>query len=178
VAVSAPPATNRSTILSLTVSGLTPVLVLVAVFVTFRGHNAPGGGFAGGLIVGIVLVLRYLTDGTEAVRRLPVDPIVVIGAGLLLAVATGAVPLLFGSSFLESAIWKVNLPLIGEVKIVSSALFDLGVFTLVAGVVAAILVALAEADDEARRGETGDPEDGGPLDADPLDDDDRAEADR
>ena len=153
--MSARPATTRSTIQSLTVSGLTPVLLLVAVFVTFRGHNAPGGGFAGGLIVGIVLVLRYLTDGTDAVRRLPVDPIVVIGCGLLLALATGAVPLLFGASFLESAIWKLDLPLVGPVKVVSSALFDLGVFVLVTGVVAAILVALAEADDEARRGEVG-----------------------
>jgi len=171
--VNARPTVTRSTILSLTVSGLTPVLVLVAVFVTFRGHNAPGGGFAGGLIVSIVLVLRYLTDGTDAVRRLPVDPIVVIGVGLLLAVATGAVPLLFGSSFLESAIWKVDVPLIGSVKVVSSAVFDLGVFVLVSGVVAAILVALVEADDEARRGETGEPGDpGAPGDAD------RTEVDR
>lgn len=146
------PNTSASTILSFTVAGLTPVLGLVAVYVTFRGHNAPGGGFAGGLIVGIVLVLRYLTDGPEALRRLPVDPVKLIGAGLGLAVLTGAAPLVLGGSFLESAIWKLDLPLLGEVKLVSSAIFDLGVFVLVSGVVAAILVALSEADDEARRG--------------------------
>jgi hypothetical protein len=38
---------------------------------------------------------------------------------------------------------------------VSSAIFDLGVFVLVSGVVAAILVALSEADDEALRGRAG-----------------------
>lgn len=27
---------------------LTKVATLVALYVTFRGHNAPGGGFAGG----------------------------------------------------------------------------------------------------------------------------------
>ncbi len=148
------PTVTPSTILSLTVAGLTPVLVLVAVYITFRGHNAPGGGFAGGLIIGIVLVLRYLTDGAEALRRLPVDPVVLIGVGLGAAVLTGIAPLLVGGSFLESNVWKLDLWPVGQVKVVSSAVFDLGVFILVTGVVAAILVALAEADDEASRGET------------------------
>ena len=146
------PDTSASTILSTTVAGLSPVLGLVAVYVTLRGHNAPGGGFAGGLIVGIILVLRYLTDGPDALRRLPVDPVVLIGIGLGVAVLTGMAPLVAGGSFLESAIWKLDVPLVGAVKVVSSAIFDLGVFVLVSGVVAAILVALSEADDEARRG--------------------------
>ena len=73
-------------------------------------------------------------------------------AGLGVAVLTGMAPLVVGGSFLESAIWKFDVPLIGTVKVVSSAIFDLGVFILVSGVVAAILVALSEADDEARRG--------------------------
>jgi hypothetical protein len=64
-------------------------------------------------------------------------------------------PLVAGGSFLESAIWKLDVPLIGTVKVVSSAIFDLGVFVLVSGVVAAILVALSEADDEALRGRAG-----------------------
>ena len=149
------PNTTASTILSTTVAGLTPVLGLVAVYVTFRGHNAPGGGFAGGLIVGIILVLRYLTDGPDALRRLPVDPVVLIGVGLGVAVLTGMAPLVAGGSFLESVIWKLDVPLIGTVKVVSSAIFDLGVFVLVSGVVAAILVALSEADDEALRGRAG-----------------------
>jgi len=146
------PGSTPSTILSATVAGLSPVLGLIAIYITLRGHNAPGGGFAGGLIVGIVLVLRYLTDGPDALRRLPVDPVVLIGVGLGVAVLTGMAPLVVGGSFLESAIWKFDLPLIGTVKVVSSAIFDLGVFILVSGVVAAILVALSEGGDEARRG--------------------------
>lgn len=146
------PGITPSTILSTTVAGLTPVLGMIAIYITLRGHNAPGGGFAGGLIVGIILVLRYLTDGPDALRRLPVDPVVLIGVGLGVAVLTGMAPLVVGESFMESAIWKFDVPLIGSVKVVSSAIFDLGVFILVSGVVAAILVALSEADDEARRG--------------------------
>ena len=33
----------------------------------FRGHNAPGGGFAGGLILGAAFVLQYLAG--QPLRR-------------------------------------------------------------------------------------------------------------
>ena len=143
------PHTNRrSVILTETVNGLTPILLLFSVFLTFRGHNAPGGGFAGGLVMGAAVILRYLASGPDGIRSLRIDPIVLIGAGLALAVAVGSVSLAVDGSFLESSIWKFELPLIGKVKFVSSSLFDIGVHVLVVGVVMAILVAFAEADDE------------------------------
>lgn len=143
--------TRRSMILTETVNGLTPILLLFSVFLTFRGHNAPGGGFAGGLVMGAAVILRYLASGPAGVRSLRIDPIVLIGAGLLLAVGVGLTSLAVGESFLESAIWKFDVPLIGDVKLVSSALFDIGVHVLVVGVVMAILVAFVEADDEVAR---------------------------
>ncbi len=46
----------RSAILTELVSRwLTKVATLVAIYMTFRGHNAPGGGFAGGLVLGAAL---------------------------------------------------------------------------------------------------------------------------
>lgn len=150
---------RRSVILTETVNGLTPVLLLFSIFITFRGHNAPGGGFAGGLIMGAAVVLRYLASGVEGVRTLRVDPIALIGTGLGLAVLTGLAPLIGGQSFLESNIWHVDIPLVGDVKFVTSAMFDIGVHILVVGVVMSILVAFVEADDEAtrssRRGDAG-----------------------
>lgn len=139
---------NRSVILTATVNGLTPVLLLVSVFVTFRGHNAPGGGFAGGLIMAAAIVLRYLADGPRGVDRLRIDPVVLIGVGLLIALCTAIAPLLAGEPLLESAIWKFDVPLIGEVKVVSSAFFDIGVHVLVLGVITAIVLAFVRADDE------------------------------
>ena len=70
------------------------------------------------------------------------------GIGLAIAVAVAVTPLLFGDALLESAVVKLHPPLIGEVKLVSSALFDLGVMVLVTGVVLAALAAFVrEADD-------------------------------
>lgn len=143
--------TRRSMILSETVNGLTPILLLFSIFLTFRGHNSPGGGFAGGLVMGAAVILRYLASGPDGVRTLRVDPIVLIGSGLSLALLTGLGALASGEDFLESAIWYFDAPLIGEIKFVTSSLFDIGVHILVVGVVMAILVAFVEADDEVAR---------------------------
>ena len=145
-----PVRTRRSVVLTETVNGLTPVLVLFSIFLTLRGHNAPGGGFSGGLVMGSAVVLRYLAAGPRGLRSLRIDPIVLIGAGLLIAVTVGLTSLVADGSFLESAIWKFDVAVFGDVKIVSSSLFDIGVHVLVVGVVMAALVALAEAGDEMR----------------------------
>ena len=145
-----PARTRRSVVLTETVNGLTPVLMLFSIFLTLRGHNAPGGGFAGGLVMGSAVVLRYLAAGPRGVRSLRVDPIVLIGTGLVIALSVGLTSLIVDGSFLESAIWKWHVPVVGDIKIVSSSLFDIGVHVLVVGVVMAIIVAFAEADDEMR----------------------------
>jgi multisubunit Na+/H+ antiporter MnhB subunit len=135
-------------ILTATANGLTPVMVLVALALTFRGHNAPGGGFAGGLVMSSAVVLRYLADGPTALARLRFDPVVVTGLGLLVALATAIGPLLVGQPLLTSAIWKLHVPLIGTVKVVSSTFFDLGVFLVVLGVVTSVVLSLVEADQQ------------------------------
>jgi multicomponent Na+:H+ antiporter subunit A len=127
---------------------LVKVSVLVAVYITFRGHNAPGGGFAGGLIVGAAFVLRYLTGRQLTIARRPLQhPSRLVGFGLLLAIVTVITPLAVGATALESHIWKLSIPAIGEVKYVSSTFFDLGVFFVVIGVVLMVLVSLGSEGD-------------------------------
>jgi multicomponent Na+:H+ antiporter subunit A len=119
---------------------LTKVATLVAIFITFRGHNAPGGGFAGGLILGAAFVLQYLAGQQPMVRRRPIlRPERLLGAGLLLALVTTIAPLFVGGSPLESYIWTVSLPQIGKIKVVSSMFFDFGVFFVVVAVVLIVL---------------------------------------
>lgn len=119
---------------------LTKVATMVAIFVTFRGHNAPGGGFAGGLILGVAFVLQYLAGQQPMIRRRPIlRPERLLGAGLLLALTTTIVPLVIGGSPLESYIWTISLPQIGKVKVVTSMFFDLGVFFVVVAVVLIVL---------------------------------------
>ena len=122
---------------------LTKVGTLVAIFITFRGHNAPGGGFAGGLILGAVFVLQYLAGQQPTIRRKPIlNPERLLGFGLLLALVTTAAPLFVGGAPLESYIWSITLPQIGKVKIVSSTFFDFGVFFVVVAVVLLVLTFL------------------------------------
>jgi multisubunit Na+/H+ antiporter MnhB subunit len=122
---------------------LVKVAVLVSVYVTFRGHNAPGGGFAGGLIAGSAFVLQHLTGRPLRIRgRIVEHPARVLGVGLLVAVVTALVPVVIGESALESHIWKLSIPVIGDVKLVSSTFFDVGVYLVVVGVILMILLSL------------------------------------
>ena len=144
------PARSRaSVILTVTANGLVPLLLLVSLYLTFRGHNAPGGGFAGGLVMASAVVVRYLADGPRSLDRLRPDPVSLIGLGLLIALAVAVVPLFAGGELLESAIWKVDVPVIGQVKVVSSAGFDIGVHVLVLGSVLAIVTAFVRADESS-----------------------------
>lgn len=136
---------RRSVILDEADRWLVPVILMVSVYVTFRGHNAPGGGFAGGLIAGAAFVLRFLAGGSSCIGRAPVRrPTAIVGVGLALSLCTAIAPLVVGDALLESTIWKVDVPLVGTVKLVSSAFFDLGVYVLVIGVVLTVLAALGD----------------------------------
>ena len=46
-----------------------PLLLLFAVFLLLRGHNQPGGGFVGGLVVAASFVLYSIAFGVDAARR-------------------------------------------------------------------------------------------------------------
>ena len=123
------------------------VFVLIAIGFHFflRGHNAPGGGFIAGLIVAVSALLMRIAQER---RLLNLSPRVLVPVGLLIAFATGAVPLLFGQAFLTSAYGYVHLPFAGEIEWATAALFDLGVFLVVIGTTLTIINLLAETQDE------------------------------
>ncbi len=123
---------------------LFPVIVTLSLYLFIRGHDMPGGGFAAGITLSTGLILQYMALGTRKVEmRLRVRPILWIGVGLGIAVTVGAASLLFGYPFLTSWFRYAEVPLIGTVPMASALLFDLGVFLLVVGATALILVALA-----------------------------------
>jgi len=53
---------------------VTAFVVLFAVFVALTGHLGPGGGFAGGVILAVAVVLTVLAFGGEYSRRLLTEP--------------------------------------------------------------------------------------------------------
>jgi multicomponent K+:H+ antiporter subunit A len=123
---------------------LLPVAGMVSVFFLLRGHDAPGGGFVGGLVMATGFIVQYLVNGAFWVEsRLRIRPTYWIASGLLLAVATGAGPWIAGRVFLTSRTIDVELPLIGPLHLSSTLLFDIGVYLLVVGATILMLVALA-----------------------------------
>ena len=111
-----------------------PLSLTVSIFLFLRGHNAPGGGFIAGLILAVPLLIQYVIQGTQSVEsRFGFDYIRCIGAGLLVAVASGSASMLFGVPFLTSGHLDLQLPLIGAVPLASAIGFDTGVYLVVFG---------------------------------------------
>ena len=123
---------------------LFPIIVVFALYLLIRGHDLPGGGFAAGVTMSIALILQYMASGTRSIEtRLHVRPLLSIGLGLLLAVVTGVGAMVLGYPFLTSWFGYADLPLVGEVPMATALLFDIGVFMVVVGTTALMLVALA-----------------------------------
>lgn len=118
-------------------------LVVFSVFLLFAGHNSPGGGFVGGLVAGAALVLRYVAEGPDDLSRtVPVAAATLLGAGIACAASAGVLGLVAGQPFLTSQYLEVAVPLVGELKVTTVLLFDVGVYLIVVGMVYAILETL------------------------------------
>ncbi|MBU4464800.1 MAG: Na+/H+ antiporter subunit A, partial [Actinobacteria bacterium] len=139
---------NRSMMLEVIVRILFHTIIIVSLYLLFAGHNLPGGGFAGGLVAGMALVMRYVAGGRyELGAAAPAGAGRLLGVGMSLAVACAVVPVLFGEAPLTSAFWEAELPVIGHLEFVSSTIFDIGVYLVVIGLVLDVLRSLgAEVD--------------------------------
>jgi multicomponent Na+:H+ antiporter subunit A len=154
---------NRSILLEVVIRLLFHAIVVVSVFILFAGHNAPGGGFAGGLVAGLALAGRYLAGGRyELGAAAPIDAGKLLGFGLILAAGTATVPLFFGQEALQSSWFEATIPWLGQIEFSTSTVFDIGVYLVVIGMVLDVLRSLgAEVDrqqeeesDELREGST------------------------
>jgi multicomponent Na+:H+ antiporter subunit A len=118
---------------------LMPLLLLFSVFLLARGHDQPGGGFVGGLVAAAAFALYAIACGVPSARKaVLVKPLTLLGAGLLVALASGLPAVVRGHPFL-TALW---LP--GPVALGTPVVFDIGVFLVVAGVVLMMIFTLAE----------------------------------
>ncbi len=131
----------RSLILLTASRLLFPLLLLFSVFLLLRGHNAPGGGFVGGLVAAAALALHALAHGISATRSVvAVAPLNFVALGLGCALGSGLVGWFWQQPYL-TGLWT-SLPLLGKVG--TPLLFDLGVYLLVIGMVAHVLFLLWE----------------------------------
>ncbi|MFI7078275.1 Na+/H+ antiporter subunit A [Micromonospora sp. NPDC049903] len=139
---------NRSIVLEVVTRLIFHTAVLFSFYLLFSGHNAPGGGFAGGLVASLALTMRYLAGGRyELAEAAPVSAGTVLGAGLGLAVGGAVTSLLAGGAVLQSARIDLWLPVIGDFYLITSLFFDVGVYLVVIGLALDVLRSLgAEVD--------------------------------
>jgi multicomponent Na+:H+ antiporter subunit A len=124
-------------------------MIIFSLYLLLAGHNLPGGGFAGGLTAGLALTIRYLAGGRFELREAtPVSAGALLGIGLAVAAASGAVPLILGGQVFQTAIIELWLPVFGDIKFVTSTLFDIGVYIVVVGLVLDVLRSLGAEIDE------------------------------
>ena len=133
-----------SSILQTAARLLMPLLLLFAMFLLLRGHNHPGGGFVGGLVVAASFVLYAIAFGVAAARRaLLVQPSTLLGIGPLVALVSGLPGVIVGRSFM-TAVWTTVPAGRAELAVGTPLVFDIGVFLAVIGVVLTIVFTLAE----------------------------------
>ncbi|MGF1665194.1 MAG: MnhB domain-containing protein [Acidimicrobiia bacterium] len=121
-----------------------PILAF-SLYLLFAGHNQPGGGFAGGLVAGVLVVLVWASGGPETVQRLiPIGASTLAGGGLMVSAGAGFASMVVGLDYLESGYFQLAVPLVGTVKFVSPLLFDIGVYLVVLGMSLGLVGALGE----------------------------------
>ncbi|MGN8048246.1 Na+/H+ antiporter subunit A [Curtobacterium sp. 22159] len=143
--------TGRSALLDVVVRLLFHGLIVLSVYLLFAGHNAAGGGFAGGLVAGIALAARYLAGGpAELGAAAPVRAGRLLGLGVATAAITALVPMFFGKDALYSEFFEATVPVLGHVEFVTATFFDIGVYLVVVGLVLDVLRSLGAEVDRQR----------------------------
>jgi multisubunit Na+/H+ antiporter MnhB subunit len=125
---------RTSPIVVLAVRAVTPIALLIAAYVLFVGHNQPGGGFAAGLLLGAVVVLR-----TVAGLQQPKYAAVLLAVGGIIVGVDAVAPLFWGEPLLDQVVVSWDAPVLGTVKTGSALVFDLGVVAVVVGLIVALL---------------------------------------
>lgn len=131
---------RRSIMLEVVVRLIFHTVMVVSIYLLMVGHDLPGGGFAGGIVAGLALTIRYLAGGRyELGEAAPVGAGLVIGVGLVIATGTGLAGAIFGDAVLQGGSHYLDIPVLGTLKLYSSTLFDIGVYLVVVGVVLDVL---------------------------------------
>lgn len=137
----------RSLIFEVVTRLLFSVMILVSLYLLIAGHNSPGGGFAGGLVAGLALMVRYLAAGAKELEdAAPTDAGRLLGIGLFVAVGNAALPWVVGGRIFQSYDIHLTIPgldavatpwgvvnVFGDLHLVSSTVFDIGVYLIVLG---------------------------------------------
>jgi multicomponent Na+:H+ antiporter subunit B len=136
----------NSSILRIAANFLLLPLLLISLWVLYRGHNLPGGGFIGGLLAASAFALTTLAFGVAKAReKLRIDPLRLTVLGLGVAAVSSLVSLLAGKGFF-TGLWlpTFSLPLLGTIHLGTPLVFDIGVYLAVVGFSLSVIFEMEE----------------------------------
>ena len=101
----------NSVLLRISTRYLVPVVLVVSVIMLLRGHNAPGGGFIGGLVAAAAVTLYVFSMDVAAARRvLGTLPQKVLAVGLAIATLSAVPSAFLGEAFFTGLWASLELP--------------------------------------------------------------------
>ena len=135
----------ESAILQIAAQHMRPLLIALSLVVLYRGHNEPGGGFIGGLMLGAAYILYAMAFGViKTQKTIFFKPVNLTAFGLLLALISGTPALLAGHIFMTGE-WITLFPgMIMELKLGTPLIFDVGVYFTVAGMLMLVMFSIME----------------------------------
>lgn len=133
-------------ILLQTVSRIVVFIILtLALYLFFSGHDNPGGGFIAGLVLASSFVLLLLAFDIETVKKgIPFDFKYVAALGVFIVLSTGISVTLLGQPFLNQSFLHMQIPYYGIVELTTVTIFETGVALTVVGVVVTIILSISE----------------------------------
>ena len=135
---------------------LVPFMWLFAIYVLVHGHDSPGGGFQGGVILAASIILLRLVHGRERESAFTSHHALVLAcAGPLLYGGIGVASLLFGGNFLDYGALPLRLDP-ADVRVIGTLGIEAGVMIGLTGVLVLIFDTLGAGGETPRRTENGD----------------------
>jgi multisubunit Na+/H+ antiporter MnhB subunit len=130
----------NSQILHISARFIKPLFILLSLYVLYRGHNLPGGGFIGGLLAASGYIFYMMAfDVKTTLDKMLISPQNLMPLGLLLAFGSGFFAVLNGEPFMTGR-WITVL----GIKLGTPTLFDVGVYLTVIGVVITIMSSILQ----------------------------------
>lgn len=139
---------------------LLPFIQMYGVYVVLHGHISPGGGFAGGAILGASMILFALAFGLEAgVKRISHGMATVMeSSGALVFIFLGIIGIFLGGNFLTNGHF-ISLPMGQPGNLFSGGLILVITFAIgikVASTLTTVFYTLIKEEEDADSGETTD----------------------